>query len=325
MFPSGLSMLWEQTDPRVALRERFGFERYEEAVTWLGEELARSWALEVVECDRILISAHNAIAWVRTADQHLVVKWSRAYPLFARFSAVADLVGRLHEAGMPVVPPIASVAGDSRVVVRPRGVQLSIAVQRNVEANHLDVADDEAVRNAGAVLARLHGAFASSRDERLNHNPQRYGETAPPADLRVRILRWLDEDDVGRAPGASARLRVAVESLRPLEVPRQLIHGDYRSGNILTAGSEVVAVLDFDEVSLDHRITDIANSLVLLRTRFTQWSPTPQEVRDTFLAGYQAVQPLGADERRWLDAVLLWRGILAIPAGDDPYGWADAL
>nr|WP_240977563.1 phosphotransferase [Planctomonas sp. JC2975] len=318
-------MLWEQTDPRNALRERFGFERYEDAVSWLGEELARSWALDVVACDRILISAHNAIAWVRTANQHLVVKWSHASPLFPRFSAVSDLVGRLHDAGLPVVPQVASVNGESRVVVRPRGVQLSMAVQRSVEADHLDVVDDEAVGNAGAVLARLHRALAACPDDRLDHNPQRNGETAPPADLRARMTRWLDEDDAGRAPDASARLRVDLESLRPIGVPQQLVHGDYRSGNILTAGSEVVAVLDFDEVSLDHRINDIANSLVLLGTRFTQWRPTPREVRDVFLAGYQSVQPLTADERRWLDAVVLWRGILAIPAGEDPFGWAEAL
>jgi Ser/Thr protein kinase RdoA (MazF antagonist) len=91
------------------------------------------------------------------------------------------------------------------------------------------------------------------------------------------------------------------------------------------AGSEILAVLDFDGVAWDYCINDLANPFVLLSTRFTNWQPTPASVRDTLLEGHQSVRSLTRLEHQWLQAFVLWRGIKAIPAGDDPAGWANAL
>lgn len=116
-----------------------------------------------------------------------------------------------------------------------------------------------------------------------------------------------------------------VASLPAIDGPPQLIHGDYRASNILTARSEILAVIDFDGVAWDHCVTDIANAFVRLGTHFTDWRPTPASVRATFLEGYRTVRALTRLEHRWLEALVLWYGIAAIPAGDDPAGWADAL
>jgi hypothetical protein len=62
MFPTGLSMLWESTDPRRALQERFGLDSFDDAVSWLTKGLAQAWAIDVDACDRIVISENNAIA-----------------------------------------------------------------------------------------------------------------------------------------------------------------------------------------------------------------------------------------------------------------------
>lgn len=94
---------------------------------------------------------------------------------------------------------------------------------------------------------------------------------------------------------------------------------------MLTADSEVIAVLDFDEVALDYCVSDVANAFVLLGTRFTNWQPTTAGVRDAFLDGYQSVRRLTRLEHKWLHALVLLRGIQAIPPGDDPAGWASAL
>jgi Ser/Thr protein kinase RdoA (MazF antagonist) len=132
----------------------------------------------------------------------------------------------------------------------------------------------------------------------------------------------LRHEDTGRAPDASARLRRQVESLPPIDSQPQLIHSDYRASNILTAGSEIIAVLDFDEVGLDYCVSDLANACVMLGTRFTKWQPTPERPRVALLDGYESVQPLTRLERQWLQALVLLRGIQAIPPGDDPAGWA---
>ncbi|MGH3587886.1 MAG: phosphotransferase [Pseudonocardia sp.] len=317
MFPPGLSMLWESTDPRRALQARFGFDGYDHAVAWLTTALVRAWAIDVLACERILISAGNAIAWLRTDRGTLVAKWSGARHRFDRLVAVADLLPVVHERGVPVAPPLPSIDARHRVILDSGASPLSMSVHPHVVGDLLDIVDETAVRRAGACLASLHRALAVHRDGRLTE--------VGSVDLRHRVEEWLGGGDTGVAPAASARLRDQVASLPSVDRAPQLIHADYRASNILTVGSEVRAVLDFDGVTWDHCVTDLANAFVRLGTHFTDWRPTPARVRDTLLEGYQSVRPLSRLEHEWLRAITLWYGIMAVPAGDDPVGWADAL
>lgn len=313
-------MLWESVEPRAALQERFGLDGFDDAVGWLTKTLAEGWDLEVATCERIIISDSNVIAWVRTERGALVAKWSRAQKQFPRLTAVADLLRAMHEQGVPVALPLPSVDGQLRLIVSSGSTPLSMTVQPEISGDLLDTTDEAAVHQAGACLATLHDALATHEDSRLIDV-----QTGPLPDLRQRAATWLELHDPGTMPTASARLREQVASLPPLDGPRQLIHNDYRAANILTADSKVVAVLDFDSVAPDHRFADLANSFVLLGTRFTNWQPTPAAVRTMLLAGYESVRPLTSAEHSWLQALVLWRSIHAIPAGDDPAGWADVV
>jgi homoserine kinase type II len=318
MFPTGLSMLWESTEPRSALKERFGLDSFDEAVSWLTKALTATWAIDVQACDRIIISDNNAIAWVRSNRGALVAKWSRAQEQFEKLSATADLIGTLHREGVPVAPPLASIDGQRQVITG----SLSMTVLPNIDGELLDTIDDTAVRNAGACLARLHSALAAQKDSKLIGFGTRWSR---PLDLRQRIETWLQHHDTGMAPAASARLRHQLVSLPQIDSEPQLIHNDYRSSNVLTSGSEISAVLDFDDVAVDYCVSDLANSFIRLGTRFTDWQPTPAGVRACLLDGYQSVRPLTQLEHQWLDTLALWQGIQAIPPGDDPAGWASAL
>lgn len=316
----GLSMLWEWTEPQSALQERFGLGSFEEAVGWLAKGLARAWAIDVEACDRIIISGDNAIAWVRTNQGALVAKWSRAQDEFVRFTAIADLLQGLHQQGVRVAPPLMSVDAQRRVIINSGSMPLSMTVQPQIDGDLLDTTDETAVRQAGACLASLHGALGMHGDSRLiEAEPSRY------LDLRQRIERWLELEDAGRAPTASARLRAQVASLPQIDTEPQLIHNDYRASNILTSGSEILAVIDFDEVAWDYCISDLANAFVKLGTYFRKWQPTPASVRDTFLEGYESVRSLTLLEHQWLPVLALWGGIRVIPAGHDPAGWANAV
>jgi homoserine kinase type II len=248
----------------------------------------------------------------------LVTKWSRDQDQFVKFAATADLLQALHEQGVPVAPPLASVDGQRRVIIG----SLSMTVLPRIDGELLDTTADTAVRRAGACLARLHDALATQRDSRLTELGRHTGGSL---DLRRRIETWLQHEDTGMAPAASARLRDQLASLPQIDSEPQLIHNDYRASNVLTSGSEIIAVLDFDDVALDYCVSDLANAFVLLGTLFTNWQPTPARVRDALLDGYQSVRSLTRPEHRWLHALVLWRGIKAIPPGDDPAGWANAL
>ncbi|HEX8497252.1 MAG TPA: phosphotransferase [Actinomycetales bacterium] len=318
MLPLGLSMLWESGEPRDALRERFGFDTFETVAEWTSRALEETWGITVAGCLRMVISDQNAVLWVSSDRGDLVVKWSRARAHFGGLEATTRLLRLLAARGVPVAAPIATVDGLDRVALDGPAGALSVAVQPELSGHWLDVTDDAAVRSAGACLARVHRALGASRQDEAP-------AMSRPAALDARIDEWLAGGHRGPAPEASRRLAGLVSRAPELDDSVQLVHNDFRAANILTRDSRVVGVLDFDDVVVDHRVSDLAKACVYLGTRFTDWRPTPTAVRQTLCAGYESVRPLSRAEARWLEIVVLWHGLMALPGGDDAAGWASAV
>ncbi len=307
-------MLWEQSvDPSGALGERFGFDSVAAAETWVSTVLARTWGITAGGCTRIVISDHNAIVWVDSNLGPLVVKWSRARERFASLASSSEVLRGLGERGLPVAAPIATVDGLDRVVLGTPTGPLSVTVLPELTGDWLDIDDESAVRSAGTHLAELHDALRSVH----------VIDTAPRLQpLHRRVENWLADGDRGFAPDASRRIGELLPSLPALDDEPQLLHNDFRAANILTENSTVVGILDFDEVLIGHRVHDLAKASVYLGTRFTDWRPTPPEVQRTFRAGYESVRPLGPTEARWLELLVLWQAVIAVPNADDTAGWA---
>ncbi|GAA1530765.1 phosphotransferase [Kribbella lupini] len=268
----GLSMLWERVEPEQALRERFGFEGFEAVGAWVPGVLAEVWEIEVAGTARMVISDHNAIVWVDTDRGPLVVKWSRAQALFGQLEASARLLRVLDERGVSVAAPLQSTDGRERVVIDGPLGDLSVAVLPEITGDWLDITDEDAVHAAGVCLAELHNALSGYEDDRLPTTNPRSETGLPP----------LDDD------------------------PKQLVHNDFRAANILTQGSKIVGVLDFDEIAWGHRVEDLAYASVYLATRFTGWGPTPPAVRQTLRAGYESVRPLSPAEDERYDDLVRW-------------------
>lgn len=307
-----VAMLWEAHDPQRALTERFGFADGESAGRWVAGMLAGRWGVRVDSCERIVISGHNALAWVGTPSGRLLAKWSVLPARFPRLAEMARLTGWLGDRGLPVSAPLP--ARDGRLQVELDGV--SMCLQREIAGELLDTADPAQVRAAGAVLARLQDTLATYPDT------DRVAALAdPPEPLTARVAGWLDSDaeQVPAAARAALRRLLAAAPAEPL--PTQLVHLDFRSANILYSGGEVAAVLDFEEARIDHRVVELARAAVLLGTRFRSWGPVSADVRARFLAGYRSVRALTRAEAGWWDIVLLWQALAIVPPGDDPTGW----
>lgn len=309
-----VEMLWEATDPRRALRERFGFDGGGAAVAWVTETLDRHWGIRVDAVERIVLSHHNALAWIDSDSGRLLAKWSVAEERFARLAGLAELIIRLGERGLPVSAPVPTT--DGRAQVERDGA--SLGLQRVVPGALLDVADEEQVRSAGAVLAELHEALAADPDA------TRIPGLSRPSPLGERIRGWLaTRHDRTLRPAYSSLADRLADAPRD-DLPTQVVHGDYRAANVLCSGSGVVAVLDFEEARLDHRVDELARSAVLLGTRFHDWGPVSADVRAGFLAGYQSVRRLSDPEHAWWRILVLWYSLAMIPAGEDPTGWRTA-
>jgi homoserine kinase type II len=310
-----LEMLWEQDDPAEVLRTRFGFADVDALGGWVTSVIEHRWGTRVGVPERVVFSDHNALAWVRSGNERLLLKWSVAPERFERLSFAADVTDRLGAQGLPVSAPVPTLAGEVHVV--ERGV--SMGLQRVIAGEHLDVEDLGQVWAAGATLARLHRALRSCPAHDATG-----GLLSPPAPLTDQVSDWLASQPSTLSSPARGVLARMVEGAPEDLPPVQIVQGDYRAANILCDGTAVVGVLDFEELRLDHRVVELARSGVLLGTLFRDWSPVSVSVREQFLNGYQSVELLTDDELRWWQILVLWYSLVFVPPGDDPNGWGPA-
>jgi homoserine kinase type II len=246
-----VSMLWESVDPAVALTERFGFVDAVSAAGWMGDALWHTWAIAIHDCDRLVISDRNLLAWITIDGRCLIAKLSVSPTLFQRLADTARLRVWLQTAGIPVAAPIPT--RDGRLQVELNNVSLGVCPV--IEGDLLDVGDPAQVTEAGRMLAALHEALAAY-PHRIDGGPSTRHE--------------------------------------------QLVQNDFRSANILHNGTSIAAVLDFEEATYRTRVADLAKATVLLGTRYRNWGPTSQLVRETFVAAYHDQAPLTSAEKNEL-------------------------
>lgn len=309
-----VEMLWESDSPLEVLQSRFGFADAEEAASWVIGVLREHWGIRADACERVVMSGRNALAWVGSEDGPLLLKWSVDPPRFRHLATVAQLTNWLAARGIPVSPLVPAVNGSLQLELGGA----SFGLQREVAGELLDVGDHAQVYAAGAALARLHDSLGEVPSESVP------GIEAPTQPLAKRVSNWLVSCPSHVPLHGLEALQRLVDAASAEPLPLQLVHGDYRAANILYTGDDVAAILDFEEVWLDHRIVELARSAVLLGTLFHDWGPVPGEVQARYRAGYESVRELSAAEAGWWDALVLWVSLSMIPAGDDPQGWRDA-
>ena len=313
-----LEMLWESDDPAGVLLTRFGLTDGRAARDWVATALSRHWGIEVSDCQRIVMSDHNALAWLTTPSGRLVAKWSVAPQRFARLSELAGLTVWLAERGAPVSAPILTLDGASHA--ESDGALL--VLQRLIEGGPLEVTNPDLVGAAGAVLARLHGELA-----RYPHAaPLHQSSPTPSKSLPAQVMSWLDAQPHHVPAPLLASMRRLMGTAPTEPMPTQLLHGDFRAANILCAGAQVLAIIDFEEARYDHPIAELARSAVMLGTKFRNWGPVSSSVRAEFLAGYESERRLSTIESRWWDILVGWYSLTMIsPSSDhDPTGWRAA-
>lgn len=307
-----LEMLWEPHDPRTVLETRFGFRDAGSAGRWVAAILREHWGVHVDSNEHLVMSDRNAMVWATTPIGQLLAKWSVTPERFTRLAQIARLTRWLHGQGLPVSAPIPSLAGEPQVEVD----QISMSLQHVIRGDLLDDDNSQQVQAAGETLAQIHQAL-----RRYPHADLIAASQVRPTSLATRVADWTGSAHQ-HAPGSALAIVERLLADAPTEsLPTQLVHGDFRSANILCAGSKVAAVIDFEELRLDHCVDEVARSAVMLGTRFRDWGPVSAEVHATFLSGYQAVRQLSPTEKAWWDILVLGYTLVFVPPGEDPTGW----
>jgi homoserine kinase type II len=321
-----MSMLWEMVDPYAALDSRFGFAKPEDAADWLGATVAGRWGIAVRRCERIVLSSRNALAWLDTDAGKLLAKWSVAPGLHPRLTALAELIAWLHGRGLPVSPPLAALDGSLQLAT-PKG---SLGLQAVRVGELLDPTDPAQVHTAGGVLAEFHDALeaypcAVAIVSCTGSSPPYDPGLLTGLGIREQVTRWLGSVAPGSTTAGVALLRDRIASLREASLPTpRLVHNDIRSANILCQGPQVSAVLDFEEVTVNYRVSDLAKAAVLLGTRFRNWAPLDPDMQRCFVDGYRDFHSLSPSEDDFLPVLVVYHTLLQTPRGADPAGWAIA-
>jgi homoserine kinase type II len=324
--PPSVSMLWERVDPYTALGTRFAFAKPEDAAAWLGATIAGNWGIALRRCERIVLSARNALAWLDTDAGKLLAKWSIAPGLHRRLVALAELTAWLHQRGLPVSAPLATLDGRLQLAT-PKG---SLGLQGVILGELLDPNDPAQVREAGSLLAAFHAALAAYPRAgcvtscSAASSPYDPGLSTGPG-VRAHVTRWLGSIAPGSATAAAAFLRDRLACFPEASLPTpQLVHNDIRSANILCRGTRVSALLDFEEVTVDHRVSDLAKATVLLGTRFHNWAPLDLALQRCFVEGYRDFHSLSPSEETSLPVLVVYRTLSQAPGDADPAGWGMA-
>jgi len=184
-----------------------------------------------------------------------------------------DFLAELHEAEVPVVPPLPGRSGDLLHSLST----ICFAVFPKKGGRPLDEPAGNEWVHLGRLLARMHavGARHAPRD-RIRLHP-RHSMTAHlryilESDTLPRQYRAAYEDAVAALAEWIAPLFDGVEALR--------IHGDCHRGNILHRPGEGYHLLDFDDMAVGPAIQDL---WLLLPDRL----PRARAEADGLLEGYE--------------------------------------
>lgn len=211
-------------------------------------------------------TANRAVIVVTKKGQYFFKLRNPRYSSRGQLIFDHEVIRRLHQAGLPVTPPVRTRNG-SRWLQWEKDVYELYPL---IEGDDHVPGNLEQIRAAGAVLGGIHRR-TESLDPGDGKKPVRLH--APAA--IVRGLRWAFEE-AGRTGDGDAETRVrelmdVAEGLsRRLPdaaywaLPQCIIHGDYHPANLKFSGSDVVGVFDFDWVGRGPRMVDVADGVLFL-------------------------------------------------------------
>ncbi|MEB3032112.1 phosphotransferase family protein [[Mycobacterium] nativiensis] len=224
----------------------------------LADRLARVLAPELgpvtVEGLRALTGGASRSTWAfeavaktgETSQRHaLILRTGPPDELHASMELEAHAQRAAHRAGAPV-PSVLLADNSSAALGNPYLICNEIAgetVVRRIERQLDDTGREHLLRQCAQALAAIHradpGGIALSAEDQLAACRGQLDAMHDTTAVFEWAFRWL-------------------EAHRPPTAPAQLVHGDFRMGNLIVDGFELAAVLDWELVHLGDSCEDLA-------------------------------------------------------------------
>lgn len=170
------------------------------------------------------------------------------------------LLAWLRARGFPAPRLIPARGGESAVELDGRIFE----VYTFIDGDEFNPERHAHLTGAGTVLAYYHSAIEGFPDPPPSQGP-RYSASS----LGGLIERVMQRDMMGDLTEPlnwydrrAADLRKALSDQAYQELPHVLIHGDVHRDNLIFRGDTVAALIDFDQVTVDARLVDLADALV---------------------------------------------------------------
>jgi homoserine kinase type II len=227
-------------------------------------DLAARFSLQPARAWKDLGGTYNLNVLVHGEDGDYVLRVHRPWVTQERLSYVQQVRMNLSDAGLTVPTALPGAQGRTILSAGDRLAEVEPFVPHDPVVHSLEL-----YRRAFSTLGQLHDALRTRAP--LPPIPPAVSNYGTVAQLR----RWLasTKDSLG-AQGAEAGREEAIavcdrvsSLLSEIEarqgefasaLPPQVIHGDFRLGNVVFRGHEVVAILDFDFLGVRERLYDVA-------------------------------------------------------------------
>lgn len=300
-------------------------------------EIRRVLALyDLGEVERARQAVHgyvNETVFVDTSCGRFVVRRNHRRIAEASHHYRHGLIKHVRAHGVPAPELIAARTGTTLVELDGRYYEVAAFV----EGGDYDPQSVAHTRGVGELLAHYHYAVAGYPPPAHTGEPRYSGHN-----MSALIERLLERDIMGELheplawyTARAAQLAAALPEREYAMLPHLVIHGDVHSDNLRFARDRPVALLDYDQVSWDARIVDLADGLVGFTTddpgdNQVTWGvyrgPIDRERSALLIEGYTAVEQLTDSERAALPVLieLLWlRGelgrVYSTPEGAPEY------
>jgi Ser/Thr protein kinase RdoA (MazF antagonist) len=224
-----------------------------------------------------------------------------------RFAFEYRILLHLQNAGLPVALPLTDRHG--RLAVPWQGRNYSLCPCLPNDGGDLAGADRHLLlHNYGTAIACMHQALTTFPQEQLPGwiEPIDLASEVLHTGLPI-ILPYLDGDHAGRFRAIhSALAQTMPDAVQGL--PQQLIHRDCHAENLLSCGTQITGIIDWDHLTVGPRILDPAYFSVQLAKRQVRDPGAMTRWLDDFpllLAGYEAASPLLETEKAAFPYVMI--------------------
>ncbi len=246
----------------------------------------------------------NETAFIHTTEGRFVLRRSHRRLNEEQQRYRHTLIEWLYQHDFPVPPLIPAKNGDTLQVQQGRYIE----VMQFVSGGDFDQDNASHLWSVGQVLAQMHNLLEDYPKPPDNAHPRYIPENA------LRLIEIVLERDVmgdlaeplSWYDRRAARLRKVLSEEAYSTLPKVVIHGDVHRDNFLFSKSDITAVLDYDQVSWQSPIADLADALVafasepktkgLVNTWGVFTGPLSSEHALEVITAYHSVRPLSTSD-----------------------------